>query len=158
MSLVGILTQKSHETYLKPKLYNLVAQDQIFFLKEDTLSNLRNIKFQTILIGKKVLKNKEQLRQIAKNANHLIFNADISENLDLLENLSVKLITYGFNSKATITTSSVEEGKVMVCLQRVLENNQGKKIEPQEFCSEVSEEENGYEVMELVGLQLLLNS
>ena len=66
MSLIGILTQKSHEAYIKQE--NSITQEQIFFLKEESLSNLKNIQFQTILIGKKITQNKEQVKKLAKKA------------------------------------------------------------------------------------------
>ena len=44
----------------------------------------------------------------------------------------VKVITFGFNSKATITISSVNDEKIIVCLQRELEIADNKIIESQE--------------------------
>ena len=49
MSLVGILTEKAHENYIKQELKEKnFKQEQIFFLKENTIKNLKNIKFETI--------------------------------------------------------------------------------------------------------------
>lgn len=151
MSLIGVLTKSKHQDYLKKQL----PKEQLFFLKESSLENLKNIKFQTILIGKKIIKNKNQVRELAKKAQYVIFNTDIQENLDLLEDLSFKLITYGFNSKATITTSSMEENKIMVCIQRSIQNVQGKIVEPQELKIELEKNENAYSAMERIGLKLL---
>lgn len=151
MSLIGVLTKSKHQDYLKKQL----PEEQLFFLKESSLENLKNIKFQTILIGKKIIKNKNKVRELAKKAQYVIFNTDIQENLDLLEDLSFKLITYGFNSKATITTSSMEENKIMVCIQRSIQNVQGKIVEPQELKIELEKNENAYSAMERIGLKLL---
>ena len=160
MSLIGILTQKSYENYLKQSLKKWIPEEQIFFLKEDSIQNLRNIKFETILIGKKVEKNEEQINNLTKKAEYLIFNTDIIENLKLLDNLKVKLITYGFGSKATVTASSVEDGKMMVCLQRTLQNIANKSIEPQELQITLKQddtmlESSSYLAMEAVSLKLL---
>lgn len=155
MSLIGILVEKNHENYLKQGLSKIIPEEQIFFLKENSLQNLKNIQFQTIVIGKTITHNKKQMREIAKKAKYLIFNADITVNSDLLDNFNTQLITYGFNSKATITTSSVEDNKIMVCLQRALQNLQGERIEPQELEMKISEEIHSYEVMELISLLLL---
>ena len=84
-------------------------------------------------------------------------NTDIKENIELLENLTLNLITYGFNSKATITTSSVEEQKMLICLQRGIKNLQGKIIEPQEIEIETSQEISSYALMEFISLKLLFN-
>ena len=153
MSLIGVLTDKSHENYIKEGLRGIVSEEQIIFLKEDSIQNLKNIKFETILIGKEVKKSKEEVKELAKKAKYLILNTDMAKNLDLLDNLIFELITYGLNSKATITTSSIEDGKIMVCLQRTIQNVKGKSIEPQE--RSYKEETNGYAVMELISLQFL---
>ena len=44
----------------------------------------------------------------------------------------IKLITFGFNSKATITISSIKEEKIIVCLQRDIQRFDNKIIETQE--------------------------
>ena len=44
----------------------------------------------------------------------------------------VKMITYGFNSKSTVTISSVKEDKILVCMQRDIEKSDGKIVEAQE--------------------------
>ncbi len=156
MSLVGILTEKANEKYIMQGLKEKnFKQDQIFFLKENTIKNLKNIKFETIIIGKKISKNKQDIRNLIQNAKYVVFNADIKENLNLLENLSFSLITYGFNPKATVTTSSVEEGKIMVCLQRTIENLNGNKIELQEISRDLPSNISSYAVMELLILGLL---
>ena len=156
MSLVGILTEKANENYIMQGLKEKnFKQDQVFFLKENTIKNLKNIKFEVIIIGKKVNKNKQYIRTIIQNAKYVIFNADITENLNLLEDLSFNLITYGFNPKATVTTSSVEEGKIMVCIQRSIENLKENKIEPQEISRDLPQNISSYAVMELLIINLL---
>ena len=156
MSLVGILTEKAHENYIKQELKEKnFKQEQIFFLKENTIKNLKNIKFETIIIGKKISKNKGIIRELMQNAKYVVFNSDITENLNLLADLSFKLITYGFNPKATITTSSVEEGKIMVCVQRTIENLKGNKIEVQEITKDLPSDNISYAVMESLILELL---
>ena len=158
MSLVGILTEKAHENYIMQGLEaKNFKQDQVFFLKANTIKNLKNIKFETIIIGKKVSKNKEIVRELMQNAKYVIFNSDITENLNLLEDLSFKLITYGFNPKATVTTSSVEEGKIMVCIQRTIKNLKENEIELQEITRDLPSNISSYAVMELLILELLYN-
>ena len=65
---------------------------------------------------------------------YLIINCDIE--IDMLKKIKlenpIKTITYGFNSKATITISSVKDEKILVCLQRDIQKVDGKIIEAQE--------------------------
>ena len=44
----------------------------------------------------------------------------------------VKVITFGFNSKSTITISSVKDDKIIVCIQREIEKLNGEILESQE--------------------------
>lgn len=155
MSLIGILTENNHEKYLKQVLEKITNQDQIIFLNEQCIKNVKNITFETILLGKKIESNKEDMIKIIEKVDNLIFNIDIIENINLLSNLHLKLITYGFNPKSTITTSSILENKIMVCLQRGIQNIKGEKIEPQELQINIKNNINSYEVMELVSLELL---
>ncbi|NLK97208.1 Mur ligase family protein [Defluviitalea saccharophila] len=66
-----------------------------------------------------------------------IVNADDRSIFKLLKGNKTHLITYGFNSKASITASSIQEEefnkRVQCCVQRTLTTFSGKELEPQEF-------------------------
>lgn len=66
-----------------------------------------------------------------------IVNVDDSELLGLLQGLRQHVVTYGFNTKASITTSSVGdsvlENRFICCLQRTISARNGALIEPQEY-------------------------
>ncbi|MGN1269499.1 MAG: hypothetical protein ACI4UU_01330 [Clostridia bacterium] len=155
MSLIGILTESNHQNYLKQEVKKITSQDQIIFLNENCIRNVKNITFETVLLGKKVENNKKDIIKIIEKADNLIFNTDIIENISLLDNLHLKLITYGFNSKSTITTSSISENKIIICLQRGIQNIKGEEIEPQELQMNIKNNINSYEAMELASLKLL---
>lgn len=154
MALIGILTQNQNKAYLKEELKKRQLED-IFFLTESTVQNMRNVKFDTFLLGKEITKEQETIREIAKRTDYFILNSDIKENLQLLENLDLKIITYGYNQKATITTSSVEEGKVIVCLQRGIKNIYQEEVEPQEIKLKSNKNDNNSAILELASLLLL---
>ncbi len=66
-----------------------------------------------------------------------IVNVDDSDLIKLLEGMKHRFITYGFNTKACITTSSIgdtvsKEGFIC-CLQRSVSTRDGKVVEPQEY-------------------------
>ncbi len=157
MALIGILTEPKNKLYLQEELKKRQLEE-VFFLTENTILNMHNVRFDIFILGKKISKNQELVRTLAKGADYFIFNSDIKENLPLLEDLDLKIITYGYNQKATITASSVDENKMMICLQRGIENIKQKKIEPQEIEIEVTDKMQGVAGMELVGLQLLYSS
>ncbi len=66
-----------------------------------------------------------------------IVNVDDNELIRLLQGLKHRFITYGFNTKASVTTSSigdsVSKGGFICCLQRSIPSRDGKIIEPQEY-------------------------
>ncbi len=151
MSLIGVLTEPKSKVYLKEELKKRQWED-VFFLTEDTIQNMHNVKFDIFLLGKKITTNQEVIRTIAKGTDYFILNSDIKENLVLLENLDLRIITYGYNQKSTITASSVEENKMMICLQRAIRNVEREVIEPQEIQIEIGKKANDIAVMELASL------
>ncbi|MGE5613504.1 MAG: Mur ligase family protein [Bacillota bacterium] len=66
-----------------------------------------------------------------------IVNVDDSQLIDLLQGMRHRFITYGFSTKASITTSSVGDivfkDGFICCLQRPISTRGGKIIEPQEY-------------------------
>lgn len=132
MSLIGIITNQKNEMYIKKELLKNSISDNIIFINEKNISNMKNIKFEVIVIDKKI-NNKVEFRKIISGANNIILNMDIEVDIDIVNNLNLKIITYGFNSKSTFTVSSVTENSVIICLQRTILNIYDKKIEPQEY-------------------------
>ena len=156
MSLIGILTQNQNKAYLKEELEKRGLED-VFFLTESTAQNMRNVRFDMFLLGKKITEEQEMIREIAKRTDYFILNSDVKENLQLLENLDLKIITYGYNQKASVTTSSVEEEKVIVCLQRGIKNIYQEEIEPQEMEFKTDKNENNSAILELASLLFLFS-
>ena len=115
------------------------------------------MKFDTFLLGKKITEEQEMIREIAKRTDYFILNSDVKENLQLLENLDLKIITYGYNQKASITTSSVEDERVIVCLQRGIKNIYQEEIEPQEMEFKTDKNENNSAILELASLLFLFS-
>ena len=116
---------KTHKRYIKTKNENVV------FINEKNIENIKNIKFKIIVLNKGI--DNKNIKNILLNAEYLILNSDINVKIDLIENLDLKVITYGFNSKSTVTASSVTEEEMLICVQRNIINIKGKKIEPQEI-------------------------
>ncbi len=66
-----------------------------------------------------------------------ILNVDYNELIQFLEGIKRHVVSYGFNSKASITASStgdsMSENVFLCCLQRTISARNGKFVEPQEF-------------------------
>ncbi|MEN6314341.1 MAG: Mur ligase family protein [Clostridiaceae bacterium] len=66
-----------------------------------------------------------------------IVNVDDNELINLLQGMKHRFVTYGFNTKASITTSSIGDtvfkDSFICCLQRPIPTRNGQMIEPQEY-------------------------
>lgn len=74
-----------------------------------------------------------------------IVNVDDSNLIGLLQGMKHRFITYGFNTKASVTTSSVGDtvfkDSFICCLQRTISTRDGQLIEPQEYKLKLEENE-----------------
>ncbi|MCI8352019.1 MAG: hypothetical protein HFJ58_00025 [Clostridia bacterium] len=142
MSFIGVICDSKNENYIKQILRENLKNKTVIILKEDNVENFKNIKFETVVImsnekttnlNQLKLSEKNVIKKIVDSAKYLVVNADEEINLNLLQETNGKVITYGFNSKSTVTASSVKEDGVLLCVQRNIENLEGKNIELQEF-------------------------
>ena len=134
MPFIGIIADEKKEKIIRRELVHelKLKESLVLDINEKNIENIKNVKFETIIIDRK-FKNIEKLKKILAEAIYVVINTDIIKNLNILENLELTVITYGFNSKATITASSVTEESSLICLQRTIENIHSQKIEMQEI-------------------------
>lgn len=135
MPLVGIVAKKKEIQEIKKEIKR--KDIEIIEITKESLKNIKNIKFEEIIFLENIDFKEEEyiyMREIISKVKYLIINGDIK--IDILEKVKIEkpimLITFGFNSKATITMSSVNEEKIIVCIQRDIEKVNGKIIEKQE--------------------------
>lgn len=143
MSFIGILSE--NKLNFEKTLENQENKYEIIELDKDNIGNMKNIKFETILVIDNVFNLKDNLpvlQKILKNAKYLIINSDIRDNLSILGDLDLTVVTYGFNSKAAISVSSTESNgeDIVLCIQRTIKCVKGN-IEPQEVKIEVSQKD-----------------
>ena len=131
MFFIGIVSEEKNEKHIKDILKQKIENENVVFKNEKNIENIKNIKFKIIVLNKGI--DNKNIKNILLNAEYLILNSDINVKIDLIENLDLKVITYGFNSKSTVTASSVTEEEMLICVQRNIINIKGKKIEPQEI-------------------------
>lgn len=146
MFFVGIITNQKNETYIKNELVRKMPLENIIFINDKNISNVKNIKFETIIIDAKI-KNKFELRKILSNAKYIILNSDIELDINILNDLNLVVITYGFNNKSTFSVSSITENSMIICLQRIIFGKNEKKYEPQEYEVELQENVDKYAII-----------
>lgn len=114
-------------------LYNGKTLLLIFDILFKDLQNIDGYNFDIIVHSFiKEKKNNQIINNLFNKSKISIVNAD-DEDLELLQQDNSIFITYGFNSKATVTVSSYNINDYMelnVCLQRELIPFTGAKLEP----------------------------
>ena len=135
MPLVGIIASKRDIQAIK-----IGTEDrnmEFVAITPQSIKNVKNIKFEEIIFLEDInLKEEEYIymEEIILKSKYIIINGDIDINIlkKIRIEKMIKLITFGLNSKNTITVSSVKEDKIIVCIQRDIEKEDGKIIERQE--------------------------
>ena len=135
MPLIGIVAKKKDIKAIKNELKE--SNVEIIEITKQCVKNLKNIKFEEIIFLEDISLNEDEykyMNEMISKAKYIIFNSDIEMNIlkQLEIQKPIKFITLGFNSKSTITISSIKEEKVIVCIQRDIEKTNGKILEIQE--------------------------
>ncbi len=146
MFFIGIITNPKNEKYIKTNLSPILPEENIIFINDKNIYNIKNIKFETIVVDCKI-KNVVELRKIISNAKYIILNEDIKMNIEIINNLNLTVITYGFNNKSTFAVSSINENTIIICLQRIILSKNNQPIEPQEFQMEITENIETYAII-----------
>lgn len=146
MFFIGLITNQKNEIYIKNELEKIIPPENLIFINEKNINNMKNIIFETVLIDEKI-NNIIELRKIVSKSKYVILNSDFEINKKIFENLNLNVITYGFNNKGTFTVSSIEENEIIICLQRIIFTKNGRKIEPQEYEMKNDENIDKYTIM-----------
>ena len=145
--------KEKNKKKIKKKIKQKIEKENVVNINEKNIENIKNIKFKIIVLNKGI--DNKNIKNILLNAEYLILNSDINVKIDLIENLDLKVITYGFNSKSTVTASSVTEEEMLICVQRNIINIKGKKIEPQEINIEKDIMLDNYDNMYIMCLAII---
>lgn len=154
MPFIGVIADEKNENFIRREIVdNLkLRESSVLFIKEKSIENIKNIKFETIILARK-FKNMEILKKMLANTNYLIVNTDRIKTLEIFNEFNLKIFTFGFNSKADVTASSVTEDGVLICVQRKIQTIKGNIIEPQEI--KINSEEDAEGVMAVETLLLI---
>lgn len=135
MPLVGIIAKKKDIQAIRKELQN--KEIEFIEITQKSVKNIKNINFEEIIINEDIILTEDEyeyMSTILSKVKYLIINGDVDIEILIKIKLEspVKMITYGFNSKSTVTISSVKEDKILVCMQRDIEKSDGKIVEAQE--------------------------
>ena len=132
MSFFGMVSDyKSFENVKEVLKKNKNNDFNLIHICKKSISNIKNIKFEIIVIDGNLCEFKEEMLLIEKicaNAKFVVINSDINMKIpEFIKN--EKIITYGLNQRATVTISSITESSILIYLQEKLENVKGKTID-----------------------------
>ena len=146
------------ENYIK-KIQNnnsVLKKYHIIFIRENSIDNIKNIKFETIIVNRE-FEDKDSLNKLIAKSEYVIVNEDIGTIIDLLKDIKSNIITYGFNSKSTITMSSVTDDSIQVSVQRNIISKKSE-VEQQEISLNKEAKSDVYDIMLLMSLLLIHNN
>lgn len=115
MFFIGIITDKNSENNIKNIMEDKLDKNEIIFLNSDNIKNFRNVKFDSIVINNKI-EDKYILDKILEKSKYVLYNSDIKDNSNFSNDYS-NIISYGYNSKATVTISSVTDDNYLIYVQ-----------------------------------------
>ena len=138
MVSIGV-TNKNHISALKKICENIAEVTYITRSKDIS-------KFDVIVLSEN---GKIQICNTVSTDTFLIIDSDIISPLDIVCQQKVYIITYGLNSKATLTASSLDGNQTFLCLQRTVIDINNNEIEPQEFSILKNDK---YDVAELMSI------
>lgn len=141
MSLIGIVSDHDNYSFIKNEIKkdNYGNNIQLININNESIQNMKNIRFETIVILEELKNKNDFIENILNSSKNLIINTDNNSSNIKIKNTTIQIITYGMNQKATVTASSIKEENILICLQRNIQNIQGKTIEIQENCRKLKE-------------------
>ena len=112
MSIIGIIADEKQVNQIKKQMRKEDLNIEFVCINYKSIENLRNIKFEILIIQDLIDKLKEEtkyIKNIIKNSKYILLNSDINISEENFKDINLKILTYGLKQKATITMSSIEE-------------------------------------------------
>jgi len=152
MIFIGIVTDLESQNNISEllKKNNILNENNVIFINEKNIDNIKNVHFDTVIINRE-FKKIDELNHVLLNVKNIVINMDLNIDWEELNIREVNVITYGFNSKSSITISSVTDDDVLICIQRNINSKYGK-IELQEI---KLENKNGYNIYDLIMIVII---
>ena len=117
MAFIGIVAEKKDACDIEKNLRNFFEKKgqkhNLLLIHNSNLENMKNIKFETVLICNNLKQKQEILNQILEQVSYVVVNADIVSLAELQQTKAV-IITFGFQTKATITLSSIDDENMIL--------------------------------------------
>lgn len=138
MPFIGMISKENDSNFIKNMVNKNSVKNkfEVININRKSIENIKNIKFDILVIHENIddlLENSKYLEDMIAKADYVIINSDIQNNLSFFKSIETNIITYGFNAKATITVSSIQDENTMLCIQRSIRGRNNHIIEEQEL-------------------------
>ena len=154
MTFIGIISDyKSFENIKEILKKNSKNDINLIHVGKKSIGNMKNIRFETIIIDSSLNDFKEEIlliENLCLHAKYIAINTDINIKIpDNIKKSKAHVITYGLNQKAIVTISSITENSILIYLQKRLRNVKGKTVDIGEKRIKINEENKlkTYEVL-----------
>ncbi len=156
MFFIGIITDKNSENNIKNIMKDKLKESEIVFLNNNNLENFRNVKFDSIVINNEI-EDKYLLDKILEKSKYVLYNSDIKTKENFSKDLYQNIITYGYNSKAVVTISSVTDESYLIYIQKNIDGY-NKSVGIQEIKFEKNKKNiNAYDGMITTIIDIIYN-
>ena len=141
MPFIGVFAKENDNNFIKNEICknSKMNKFEVFNINKKSLENLKNVKFDVLIIKEdisKLIEESNYIENMIEKATYIVINIDIKDNKVLLEK-NKNTITYGFNTNSDITISSIKEDSIMMCVQNKIQDINAKIIEEQELVIKV---------------------
>lgn len=158
MPFIGVIAKENDCNYIRNEIIKLSKKMkyEIIIINKKSISNIRNIMFDIIVINeniKEIIKESKYIEDLINKAKFILMNTDIQNNLSFKRQSCIKVITYGMNSKSTVTVSSIKDNNIMMCIQRKIVTINKQTIDEQDININV----NKYSVNKIYNI-LIINT
>lgn len=136
MSIIGIVASEKQTNEIKKQIDKEGLKIEIVCINAKSIENIKNIKFDILIIQdslEKLKEKQEYVRKMLKSTKYLLLNSDITINEYIFKEVNMKILTYGLKQKATITASSIGERQIIISIQRAFKDINANIIEQQEI-------------------------
>lgn len=162
MTFIGIISEYKNFENIKESLTKKLKNEiSLIYINKKNISNMKNIRFEILVIDSdisKYIEEKKLIEKLCSYARYIVINTDLNRIIENINKNNAKIITYGLNQEATVTISSVTESSVLICLQKNLKiKNKSIEIGEKLVKKEETSKLKIYEILIICIINLLEN-
>lgn len=117
----------------------LIKIGNVMIITNENIYKYAKQKIDILIIEDEIEESKD-FKTLCNQAKFIMLQDSV--NLEVKLNQDITVVTFGFNHKSTVTISSIDNEKVIICVQRKIKGLKKQVVEPQEIVIENQDEYN----------------